>query len=281
MNDAAWTCSASGVRMPRIIYGTAWKENRTAELVELAISTGFHGIDTACQPKHYHEPGVGEGLARCVKRGVSRDSLYLQTKFTPLAGQDPARVPYDPEASLAQQVAQSCEVSLRNLGTEYLDGFLLHSPLQQPEATLEAWRAMEALFHSGTVRQIGLSNCYDLARFLRLWQEAEVKPSVLQNRFYATTGYDRALRAFCADNGVIYQSFWTLTANPKLLADSTVTGLVARYGRTPAQILFRGLTQIGIVPLSGTTRESHMREDLAIFEFELKGDELAAVTALL
>ncbi|WP_045225375.1 aldo/keto reductase family protein [Methyloterricola oryzae] len=267
--------------MPRIIYGTAWKENRTAELVELAISMGFRGIDTACQPKHYDEPGVGEGLARCLKRGVSRDSLYLQTKFTPLAGQDPARVPYDPDASLAQQVAQSCEVSLRNLGAEYLDGLLMHSPLQQPEATLEAWRAMEDLFHSGTVRQLGLSNCYDLARFKGLWEAVKVKPAVLQNRFYADTGYDRALRAYCVENGVIYQSFWTLTANPKLLADSTVTGLAARYGRTPAQILFRCLTQIGIVPLSGTTRESHMREDLAIFEFELKGDELVAVTALL
>lgn len=281
MNDAAWTNSASGVRMPGIIYGTAWKENRTAELVELAITMGFRGIDTACQPKHYDEPGVGEGLARCLKRGVSRDSLYLQTKFTPLAGQDPARVPYDPKASLAQQVAQSCDASLRNLGTEYLDGLLLHSPLQQPEATLEAWRAMEALFHTGSVRQLGLSNCYDPAHFLRVWQEAEVKPSVLQNRFYADTGYDRELRAYCSENGVIYQSFWTLTANPKLLADSTVTGLAARYGRTPAQILFRCLTQIGIVPLTGTSREAHMREDLAIFEFELEGKEVAAVTARL
>lgn len=196
MNDAAWTCSASGVRMPRIIYGTAWKEKRTAELVEHAIAMGFRGIDTACQPKHYNEAGVGEGLARCLKRGMSRESLYLQTKFTPLAGQDPARVPYDPDASLAQQVvAQSLDASLRHLGTEYLDGLLLHAPLQQPEATLEAWRAMETLFHSGIVRQLGLSNCYDPAHFRRLWQEAEVKPSVLQNRFYADTGYDRELRA--------------------------------------------------------------------------------------
>jgi diketogulonate reductase-like aldo/keto reductase len=104
---------------------------------------------------------------------------------------------------------------------------------------------------------------------------------VLQNRFYAETGYDGALRAFCRQHGISYQSFWTLTANPQLLAASAITGAAANYRRTPAQILFRYLTQNDIVPLSGTTSATHMREDLEIFDFELTADELARINASL
>src|SRR5687767_3029990 len=113
--------SNAGVRMPRIIYGTAWKKERTAELVTKALQAGFRGIDTACQPKHYDEAGVGEGIAPCLNNGLTRADLYLQTKFTPVDGQDPKRIPYDPKATLAEQVAQSFQTSLRNLRTDYLD----------------------------------------------------------------------------------------------------------------------------------------------------------------
>ena len=95
------------------------------------------------------------------------------------------------------------------------------------------------------------------------------------------TGYDREIRAFCKTQRIVYQSFWTLTANPHLLLDPTITALASKYGRTPAQILFRYLTQSGVAPLTGTRSEAHMREDLSIFEFELAAPECAAVDALL
>jgi diketogulonate reductase-like aldo/keto reductase len=113
-----------------------------------------------------------------------------------------------------------------------------------------------------------------------LYASARHKPAVLQNRFYADTGYDRELRVFCRQRGMIYQSFWTLTANPLLLAHRTVQALAAQYGRTPAQILFRYLTQNDITPLTGTRSQTHMREDLAIFDFELGDRELEAMDAL-
>jgi diketogulonate reductase-like aldo/keto reductase len=115
--------------MPRIIYGTAWKKDRTAALVEKALMHGFRGIDTACQPKHYHEAGVGEGIAASLKTGLNREDLYLQTKFTSISGQDPNQVPYEPTASLGEQVAQSFRRSLENLQTTYLDCLVLHSPM--------------------------------------------------------------------------------------------------------------------------------------------------------
>ena len=114
-----------------------------------------------------------------------------------------------------------------------------------------------------------------------LYDSARIQPSVVQNRFYADTRYDREIRAYCGERRIIYQSFWTLSANPQLLAHATITGLASKYGRTPAQILFRYLTQSGVVPLTGTRSEAHMREDLAVFEFELADLEREAVDAIL
>lgn len=267
-------------RLPSILYGTAWKRDATERHVATAIRLGFRGVDTACQPKHYDEARVGAGLA-LVTPALRRDELYLQTKFTPLAGQDPARVPYDPNATLEEQVRQSCAASLRNLQTSYLDCLLLHSPLATSQLTLAAWRAAETLVANGSVRGLGISNCYELAALERLHRAAEVKPTVLQNRFYAATGYDRELRAFCRDHAIVYQSFWTLTANPDLLAHESVSAAARQHGRTPAQVLFRYLQQQGIVPLSGTTSEQHMREALEIAAFTLTSHECAAITARL
>ena len=261
--------SRQGVRSPRILYGTAWKKLRTEGLVSQALASGFRGIDTACQPKHYNEAGVGAAVAASVRSGLERAELYLQTKFTPLSGQDPKQVPYDPDAPLAEQVAQSIEVSLRNLQTDYLDCLVLHSPLRDMRDTEQVWQAMQASCASGTVRQLGISNCYDLAVLKHLHGWAGVKPAVVQNRFYADMDYDVDIRAFCREHGIVYQSFWTLTANPHVLGHEQTVRLATKYHVTPAQVLFRYLTGIDIVPLSGTTSQVHMREDLAIFDFAL------------
>ena len=281
MGDSEMLVTNAGVQMPRILYGTAWKKERTAELVSCALGLGFRGIDTACQPKHYHEPGVGDAIAAFLGEGGQRADLYLQTKFTPFGGQDPQRVPYDPRASLAEQVRQSHAVSLRNLQTRYLDALVLHSPLPSREQTLEAWRAMEALVDAGSVRQLGISNCYDAQELKALQQAVRIKPAIVQNRFYADTGYDEEIRSFCSLQGIVYESFWTLTANPGLLGNANLLNLASRHQRTPAQILFRYLSERGVVPLTGTTNPAHMREDLAIFEFELAEHECEAIDLLL
>jgi diketogulonate reductase-like aldo/keto reductase len=281
MTNDAFVISASGVRMPRILYGTAWKKERTAALVEQAVTQGFRGIDTAGQPKHYDEAGVGAGIAPCLAAGLSRADLYLQTKFTPVDGQDPARMPYDPGASLASQVEQSFQASLSNLRTDYLDCLVLHSPLANERDLMEVWRAMEAIVERGGAGQPGISNCYAPAQLERLYHNAGVKPAVVQNRFHAGTRYDREIRAFCREHGMQYQSFWTLTANPGVLAHATLRTLATNYGRTPEQVFFRYLTQVDIIPLTGTTSQTHMREDLAIFQFELTQRECEAVAALL
>ena len=264
-----------------ILYGTAWKQDETERLVKRAIETGFRGIDTACQPKHYNEAGVGAGIAACLNARLKRADLYIQTKFTPVSGQEPRQIPYDAKASLSEQVAQSGALSLKNLRTNYLDCLILHSPLPDPHETVEVWRAMEQLVDSGVTRQLGISNCVRVEQLKAVCDIARIQPAVLQNRFHADSDYDRKLRAFCAERNITYQSFWTLTANPQLLAHETVKALARQHGRTAAQILFRYLTQIGIVPLTGTRSPAHLRQDLAIFDFELTAAQCQAMDALL
>ena len=279
--DPRRVVSAYGVAMPRIIYGTAWKKERTAALVELALRSGFRGVDTACQPKHYHEAGVGEGLSAVLGKELARSEIYLQTKFTPFAGQDPNDVPYDPKASLSQQVLQSFQASLRNLRTDYLDCLVLHSPYPKDRDTLEVWRAMESLYEQGGVRQLGISNCYEPPRLKALHRKARIKPAVIQNRFYAKTHYDHEIRAFCRGSGIFYQSFWTLTANPEILAHASILQLAAKYGLSAAQVFFRYLTQLDILCLTGSSSKDHMDQSLAIFDFRLSSDECEALDALL
>ena len=276
-----FTDSNRKIRVPRIIYGTAWKKADTARLVTLAIQNGFRGIDTACQPKHYDEAGVGAGVAAGFREGLTRADLYLQTKFTSLSGQDPDRIPYDRQAPLPRQVAQSVAVSLKNLQTDYLDCVLLHSPMPTMTQTQSAWRALEAFIDTGQVRQLGISNCYRLDDLESLYEGARIKPTVVQNRFYADTNYDRHIRAYCDQRQIIYQSFWTLSANPQLLAHKSIGDPAATHKRTSAQILFRYLTQIGVVPLTGTKSEAHMRQDIGIFDFKLSSAEQSAIDEML
>lgn len=266
---------------PPLIYGTAWKKEKTAELVEKAILCGFRGIDTACQPKHYNEPGVGIALQRLKEQGIERKSLFIQTKFTPFAGQDPHNVPYNPCAPIAEQVAQSFQTSLKNLGVEYLDAILLHSPLETFEETMQAWRMLEKLCEQGSIEKIGMSNCYGLSALKQIFDQAVIKPSFLQNRFYAQTGYDKNLRRFCDDNNILYQSFWTLTANPHILSSPLLDKLARAKKATVEQLFFRYLTQIGIIPCIGTCSEKHMKEDLAVFNFTLTDDEISQMDGLL
>jgi len=260
---------------PHLVYGTAWKKEETAYYVSEAVKAGFRCIDTACQPRHYNEAGVGIGwTAAAEELGLKRSDIWLQTKYTPIGGQDPNNVPYDPKSPVAEQIRTSLGVSLKNLKTEYLDSWVMHSPLNSIEETVAAWRVMEEAVDEGRVHQLGISNCYSLDNFRYLYQNARIKPKVLQNRFYSDSNFDTELRKFCKENGVKYQSFWTLTANRHALATTEVKELAAQYDLTAQTYMFAFLMSLGyITPLSGTTSRMHMAQDVAIME-RMQGGEV-------
>jgi diketogulonate reductase-like aldo/keto reductase len=268
--------------IPEFLYGTAWKEGRTAALTELAIRCGFRGIDTANQRRHYFEAGVGEGLAAVYRESiVTRADLFLQTKFTYQHGQD-HRLPYDPSAPVAKQVAQSLASSLEHLGTDYVDSFILHGPVSNYDWTThdsEAWEAMSRERDAGRTRFIGVSNM-SLGHLEQMVRVHTASPSFVQNRCYARFGWDRDVRVFCREHNIIYQGFSLLTANMEVVHHSLVASIAARAGIGLAQVIFAFAKAVGMLPLTGTSDANHMKDDLAGIQTVLTQDEVTALEAL-
>src|SRR5215831_19103779 len=200
---------------PPFLYGTAWKEDRTAALTELALRTGFRGVDTANQRRHYFEAAVGEALAAAYRAGiVTRAEVFLQTKFTSVNGQD-HRLPYDPRAPLSTQVAQSMRSSLEHLRADHVESYVLHGPASGrgwSDADAEVWAAMTGERDAGRTRWLGVSNvsCRHLEQMVASGAEP---PTFVQNRCFARLGWDRDVRAFCRERKIVYQGFSLLTAN--------------------------------------------------------------------
>jgi diketogulonate reductase-like aldo/keto reductase len=269
-------------RLPRFLYGTAWKEDRTQALVELALQQGFRGFDTANQRRHYHEAAVGQAIASAVQSGViSRDELFVQSKFTFQRGQD-HRLPYDPKAAIPVQVEQSFGSSLQHLGLERLDAYLLHGPMQRVGLTADdwaAWQAMEALADSGRVRSLGVSN-FTVNQLRSLLDGARVPPRFVQNRCYAAQGWDRPVRELCRANSILYQGFSLLTANRDVLAGAPMQKIATHYGRTVAQIVFRFAIDVAMLPLTGTTDPHHMQADLDVVNFQLEPQDVERIERL-
>lgn len=199
--------------------------------------------------------------------------MQVQTKYSPVSAHDPKNMPYDANASVTEQVHASIKSSLHNLRPSedpktaedaYIDTVVIHSPLRTLDQTLEAWLALET-YVPRRIRNLGISNC-SLPVLQALFEapEVKVKPAVVQNRFYEDTLFDTELRRFCRENHIIYQSFWTLTANPDLVRSDAVQQLARQAQISPAAALYTLVMGLGdIAVLNGTTNEGRMKEDLA------------------
>jgi diketogulonate reductase-like aldo/keto reductase len=268
--------------LPDFLYGTAWKEDRTAALTELAIRMGFRAIDTANQRRHYCEAGVGQGLAAAYLTGVvTRADLFLQTKFTYQRGQD-HRLPYDPAARLSVQLAQSMASSLEHLGTDYVDSYVLHGPssgYEWTEADAEVWEAMRKERDAGRTRFLGVSNV-SLQHLEQMAGAHTEAPAFVQNRCFARVGWDRDVRSFCWERKIIYQGFSLLTANTEVLRHRLIAELARGANATPAQIVFAFARAVGMVPLTGTSDPEHMKQDLAARDLTLPADAVPAIETL-
>lgn len=269
------------VAVPSFMYGTAWKKESTTQLVQLAVSAGFTAIDTANQIIHYDEGLVGKALCELERSGIRRETLFLQTKFTPTGGQD-HRTPYDASASITTQVHQSFRSSLEHLHTNYVDSYVLHGPYSRVglgEADWEVWSAIEEIYEAGRAKMIGISNVTPEQLNL-LCERATIKPMVVQNRCFAVLGWDQEVREICRANEIIYQGFSLLTANREVLGDPEMQQIASSLGASPAQVVFRFAMEVGMLPLTGTTSELHMKEDLKAKNLALAADEVERILEL-
>jgi diketogulonate reductase-like aldo/keto reductase len=247
-----------------IIYGTAWKEDKTEKLTLKALNIGFNAVDTANQRKHYFEEGVGRALTSFIRStGIKREELFIQTKFTYKEGQD-HRLPFDPKAEPANQVRDSFKSSLEHLQTDYIDSYMLHGPsvgFGLSKVDWEVWKTMEELYSEGSVQQLSISNISP-EQLNFLLEKVKIKPSYVQNRCYARFGWDKEIREICNKNNIVYQGFSLLTANREVLSNSKVVEISKTKNKTVEQIIFSFARQIGMLPLTGTTNREHMDQDL-------------------
>jgi diketogulonate reductase-like aldo/keto reductase len=278
----ARTSHVRSVAVPLIMYGTAWKEDRTQALAVEAISTGFRAFDTANQRKHYVEEEVGAAVTAAIASGmVTREDLFLQTKFTYQHGQD-YRLPYDPDCDLTTQVRQSVASSLEHLGVTRIDSYILHGPSRPSglgQADWETWRAMEDAVDDGLVGLLGVSNV-SVDQLDALLGGARIKPAFVQNRCLARARWDAEVRALCQTQDVVYQAFSLLSGNRQVLLKPRVTAIARHHNKTVPQVVFRFALELGMLPLTGTTDGAHMRHNLDIFDFTLTGDEIETMIAL-
>ena len=277
------TLRIAGVEVPRFLYGTAWKEDATHVLVGLALALGFRGIDTANQRKHYDEAAVGRAISAAIAGGLLvREELFVQTKYTFQRGQD-HRLPYNPDSSISTQVEESFASSLQHLAVEQIDSYVLHgpsSPVGFNRDDWAAWQAMENIFDSGRTRLLGVSNV-SLDQLESLCRDAKVLPHFVQNRCYAIQGWGKDVRDFCKGNGLHYQGFSLLTANGAVMASRKLAKMAERHNCSIAQVVFRFAIDVGMIPLTGTTTEQHMRSDLEIFDIQLSLDEIECISNLM
>lgn len=258
--------------IPNFIYGTAWKEDATEDLVLKAIEIGFRGIDTANQRMHYNEAAVGNAISKVLKNGIKREELFIQTKYTYPNDQD-HRIPYDIKSDFRSQVRLSFQSSINHLQIDYIDSYVMHGPsgsIGLSQDDWYVWQEMEAIHKEQKVKFLGISNI-NIEQLILLFKESYVKPTFVQNRCFAQYGWDKDVREFCKKNGIIYQGFSLLTANSFVLPK--IEHIANKLSKTPAQILFRFSMHVGILPLTGTTNKIHMKEDIAL-DFSLKDEDI-------
>ena len=254
----AYLTLQNGVQMPLVGFGTFMLSGETCvKAVAEAIQSGYRMIDTA--EAYGNEKEVGAGIRAS---GIDRRELFLVTK-----------VNFKSYEHAEQTVMQSLE----NLGTDYLDLLLLHWPFANYYG---AWRALEKLYEAGKVRAIGISN-FEPDQLLDLIAYNKVAPAVdqIETNLYCQRS---AERGWMDKKQVAHMAYAPLGQGNRneMFREPAVLALAEKYGKTPAQVLLRFLTQKGIAVIPRSTQPEHIRENFALFDFKLTADELAQLSAL-
>lgn len=245
------------VEIPQLGYGVFQiPPDETTRAVTAALEAGYRSIDTAAA--YENEEAVGKAIAGSV---LPREELFITTKlFNSSQGYDAALRAFDN--------------SMRRLGLEQLDLYLIHWPVPARDLYVETWRAFEKLHADGRVRAIGVSNFTErhLARLLR---ECEVAPAINQVELHPQFP-QQALRGFHAEHAIATEA-WGPLAQGALIGDESIGALATKHGKSPAQIILRWHIQLGNVVIPKTVSPARMAENLAVFDFELADDDMRVI----
>jgi 2,5-diketo-D-gluconate reductase A len=252
----------NGRQIPQFGFGVFLvKPAETADAVSAALDAGYRHIDTA--EMYGNEKEVGEAVA---KSGLDRADLFLTTKLRN-------------EAHEPDDARRAFDASLTALGTDYVDLFLIHWPLPTRYGGdfVSTWRTLEEFYRDGRARSIGVSN-FQAHHLRRLHTEAEVPPAVDQIEVNPYLTQDD-LRQFCADHQITVEA-WSPLARSGVLKDPTIDEISRRVGKTPAQVVLRWHIERGDIVFPKSVTPARIRENIDIFDFELSGEDVEAISAL-
>ncbi len=252
----------NGRQIPQFGFGVFLvKPADTADAVSTALDAGYRHIDTA--EMYGNEKEVGEAVA---KSGLDRADLFLTTKLRN-------------EAHEPDDARRAFDASLTALGTDYVDLFLIHWPLPTRYGGdfVSTWRTLEEFYRDGRARSIGVSN-FQAHHLRRLHTEAEVPPAVDQIEVNPYLTQDE-LRQFCAEHQITVEA-WSPLARSGVLKDPTIDEISRRVGKTPAQVVLRWHIERGDIVFPKSVTPPRIRENIDIFDFELSGEDVEAISAL-
>ncbi|MCJ0934680.1 aldo/keto reductase [Mammaliicoccus sciuri] len=255
----------NGNSIPALGLGTFRVENNDEcrEAVKHAIISGYKHIDTA--QTYHNEEKVGQGIKEGLEAtGLNREDLFITTK---LWMTDYGR----------ENVQSAYEASLKRLGLDHVDLYLIHWPGQDKDLITETWKAMENLYNEGKIKNIGVSN-FHVHHIEELLQEASIKPVINQIECHPYLT-QKELRAYLEAQKIVAQS-WSPLMNGQILEDEVVKEIANELGKTPAQVIIRWNIDENIVVIPKSVTPSRIEENLNVFDFELSEDQLSRLNAL-
>jgi diketogulonate reductase-like aldo/keto reductase len=251
----------NGVSIPQLGFGVFLiPPDETATAVTTALEAGYRLIDTA--QGYRNEQGVGEAIARS---DVARDEIFITTKL--VNGQHG----YD-------QALAAFDESMKRLGIDVLDLFLIHWPLPMFDKYVETWQALEHLLADGRVRSIGVSN-FEIEHLERLANETDIIPALNQVELHPEFPQEE-LRAYHDSHGILTESWGPLGQSKGLLDDARVIEIAKKNGRTPAQVVLRWHIQVGNVVIPKSVTPHRIEENIDIFDFELDETDMETIAQL-
>ena len=227
--------------------------------IQAALAAGYRSIDTAAVYKN--EADVGRAIK---DSGLPRSQLFITTKLWN-------------DSHAYDKALKACNESLRKLGLDYVDLYLIHWPVPARNQYVEAWKALITLRQAGKARSIGVSN-FHIPHLQRIFAETAAVPAVNQIELHPRL-QQRELRAFNAQHGILTES-WSPLARSALLGDPVVAKVAAKHGRTPAQVLLRWHIEYGLIVIPKSVTPARIRENAQIFEFSLDAADRAALDSL-
>ncbi|MDW4374228.1 aldo/keto reductase [Staphylococcus saprophyticus] len=260
-----YTTFNNGHTMPQLGLGVfRVKNNDTAkDAVKHAIVSGYRSIDAAFV--YGNEEMVGQGIQEGIlEAGIQREDLFITSKlWLDHYGKDNVQVGY--------------ETSLKLLGLDYLDLYLIHWPGTDQSLMIKTWEGMEALYNDGKVKNIGVSN-FDIEHLETLKAHTSIKPVIDQVEFHPYL-IQQSLRDYLASESIQMES-WSPLMNAEILTDETIVAIADEIGKSPAQVVIRWNIEHGVVTIPKSVTPHRIEENINIFDFSLTQAQIARIDAL-